>query len=78
MAAIVASVPERSRSILHRHAAVEGFQSLDPSEEQEDDLLDMAWGLTPTSRLSCQAVVKDTDLTIEIPRYSINHAKEGR
>jgi len=56
----------------------QGFQSLDPSEEQEDDLLDMAWGLTPTSRLSCQAVVKDTDLTIEIPKYSINHAKEGR
>ena len=56
----------------------QGFQSLDPSEEEEDDLLDMAWGLTPTSRLSCQAVVKDTDLTIEIPKYSINHAKEGR
>jgi 2Fe-2S ferredoxin len=56
----------------------QGFQSLDPTEEQEDDLLDMAWGLTPTSRLSCQAVVKDADLTIEIPKYSINHAKEGR
>jgi 2Fe-2S ferredoxin len=37
----------------------------------------MAWGLTPTSRLSCQAIVKDADLTIEIPRYSINHAKEN-
>ena len=56
----------------------QGFQSLDASEEEEDDLLDMAWGLTPTSRLSCQAKVKDTDLTIEIPKYSINHAKEGR
>ena len=56
----------------------QGLQSLDPSEEEEDDLLDMAWGLTPMSRLSCQAVVKDADLTIEIPKYSINHAKEGR
>jgi ferredoxin, 2Fe-2S len=56
----------------------QGFQSLDASEEEEDDLLDMAWGLTPTSRLSCQAKVNDTDLTIEIPKYSINHAKEGR
>ena len=56
----------------------QGFQSLDASEEEEDDLLDMAWGLTPTSRLSCQTIVKDTDLTIEIPKYSINHAKEGR
>ncbi|MCA3226495.1 MAG: ISC system 2Fe-2S type ferredoxin [Burkholderiales bacterium] len=54
----------------------QGFETLDPSDEDEDDLLDMAWGLTPTSRLSCQAIVKDADLTIEIPRYSINHAKE--
>ena len=55
----------------------EGFNTLDPSDEDEDDLLDRAWGLTPQSRLSCQAMVKDKDLTIEIPRYSINHAKEG-
>ncbi|MCA3216842.1 MAG: ISC system 2Fe-2S type ferredoxin, partial [Burkholderiales bacterium] len=55
----------------------QGFETLDPSDEDEDDLLDMAWGLTPTSRLSCQAIVKDADLTIEIPRYSINHAKEN-
>ena len=55
----------------------QGFETLDPSDEDEDDLLDMAWGLTPTSRLSCQAIVKDADLTIEVPRYSINHAKEN-
>ncbi len=55
----------------------EGFSSLAPSEEKEDDLLDMAWGLTPNSRLSCQAKVADRDLVIEIPKYSINHAKEG-
>lgn len=54
-----------------------GFESLDPSDEDEDDLLDKAWGLTPTSRLSCQAIVKDQDLVIEIPRYSINQVKEG-
>lgn len=56
----------------------QGFQSLDPSDENEDDLLDRAWGLTPQSRLSCQAIVKQHDLTIEIPKYSINHAKERR
>jgi 2Fe-2S ferredoxin len=55
-----------------------GFNSLDPSEENEDDLLDMAWGLTPTSRLSCQAIVKDEDLTVEIPKYSINQVREGK
>ena len=55
----------------------EGFNSLNPSEENEDDMLDKAWGLTPQSRLSCQAVVQDHDLTIELPKYTINLAKEG-
>jgi 2Fe-2S ferredoxin len=53
-----------------------GFASLAPSDEVEDDLLDRAWGLEPQSRLSCQAILAQQDLTIEIPRYSINHAKE--
>ena len=53
-----------------------GFNSLDPSEEEEDDLLDKAWGLTSVSRLSCQAVVAGADLTVEIPKYTINHARE--
>jgi 2Fe-2S ferredoxin len=55
----------------------EGFESLAPSEEEEDDLLDQAWGLQPKSRLSCQAILAQKDLVIEIPKYSINHAKEG-
>ncbi|MDO8931881.1 MAG: ISC system 2Fe-2S type ferredoxin [Rhodocyclaceae bacterium] len=55
----------------------EGYATLDPAEEEEDDLLDKAWGLEPTSRLSCQATVKDTPLVIEIPKYTINMAKEG-
>ena len=55
----------------------EGFASLEPSDELEDDLLDKAWGLEATSRLSCQALVTDTDLVVEIPKYSINHAKEN-
>lgn len=55
----------------------EGFDSLNEADELEEDLLDKAWGLTPTSRLSCQALVTDTDLTVEIPKYTINHAKEG-
>jgi len=55
----------------------EGFEALDASEEKEDDLLDKAWGLEPTSRLSCQAKVDGSDLVIEIPRYTINMVKEG-
>ena len=56
----------------------EGFASMAPSEEDEDDLLDKAWGLTPLSRLSCQAIVAGSDLVVEIPRYSINQVKEGK
>ncbi|MDQ5922071.1 MAG: ferredoxin, 2Fe-2S [Pseudomonadota bacterium] len=55
----------------------EGFNSLNKIDELEEDLLDRAWGLTSTSRLSCQAIVADKDLVIEIPKYTINHAKEG-
>lgn len=55
----------------------QGFQSLAQSEELEDDMLDKAWGLEPESRLSCQARVANEDLVVEIPRYTINHAREG-
>jgi 2Fe-2S ferredoxin len=54
----------------------DGFESLGEMDESEEDLLDRAWGLEPTSRLSCQAIVSNRDITIEIPKYSINHAKE--
>jgi 2Fe-2S ferredoxin len=54
----------------------EGFASLGEPDESEEDLLDRAWGLEPTSRLSCQAILKREDVTVEIPKYSINHAKE--
>lgn len=55
----------------------EGYNSLQAPEEKEEDLLDKAWGLEPNSRLSCQAIVTDSDLVVEIPKYSINMAKEG-
>jgi len=54
----------------------QGYASLGEPDESEEDLLDRAWGLEPTSRLSCQAIVARDDVTIEIPKYSINHAKE--
>ena len=55
----------------------EGLASLGEPDETEEDLLDRAWGLTPQSRLSCQAIVGGTDLVIEIPKYTINHAREN-
>ncbi len=55
----------------------EGFDSLEASDETEDDLLDKAWGLEPDSRLSCQAKVADEDLVVEIPKYTINMVSES-
>lgn len=55
----------------------EGFNSLNEAEEEEEDLLDKAWGLQPQSRLSCQAILARENVTVEIPKYSINHAKEN-
>lgn len=54
----------------------EGFDSLGEPDELEEDLLDKAWGLEPESRLSCQAIVDDKDLVVEIPRYTINQVSE--
>jgi 2Fe-2S ferredoxin len=54
----------------------EGYDLLEPPDELEDDYLDMAWGLDPDSRLSCQAIVGDDDLVVEIPRYTINMVSE--
>lgn len=69
---------EKSCACTTCHVVVrEGFESLIPAEEKEEDLLDKAWGLEPTSRLSCQAIIMSQDLVIEIPKYSINMVKEG-
>jgi 2Fe-2S ferredoxin len=69
---------EMSAACTTCHVVVrQGFESLNASDETEDDLLDRAWGLEPQSRLSCQAILAQKDVTIEIPKYSINHAKEN-
>ena len=54
----------------------EGFDTLEEASEDEDDYLDKAWGLDMDSRLSCQALVADQPLTIEIPKYTINMVSE--
>ena len=54
-----------------------GFDSLNESTDDEEDLLDKAWGLEPKSRLSCQTIVDKEDLTIEIPKYTINMVSEN-
>ena len=70
---------EKSCACTTCHVIVrEGFGSLSEASEDEEDLLDRAWGLTPQSRLSCQAIVADEKLVVEIPRYTINYAKESK
>ncbi|SHH33498.1 ISC system 2Fe-2S type ferredoxin [Ferrimonas marina] len=68
---------EKSCACTTCHVVVrEGFDSLEESDELEDDMLDKAWGLEPESRLSCQSKVADEDLVIDIPRYTINQVSE--
>ncbi|MEO0444377.1 MAG: ISC system 2Fe-2S type ferredoxin [Pseudomonadota bacterium] len=55
----------------------EGYDSMAMPDELEDDYLDKAWGLEPESRLSCQAIVGDEDLVVEIPKYTINMVSEN-
>jgi 2Fe-2S ferredoxin len=55
----------------------QGFESLNQIGDNEEDMLDQAWGLEPRSRLSCQAKAGASDVVVELPMYSINHAKEN-
>ncbi len=69
---------EKSCACTTCHVIVrEGLDSLEPAEEKEEDMLDKAWGLEANSRLSCQARLAGTALTVEIPKYTINYAREG-
>src|SRR5258706_10752083 len=70
---------EKSCACTTCHVIVrEGYESLDPPTEKEDDLLDKAWGLELTSRLSCQARMKNAPITVEIPKYTINQVSEAK
>ena len=70
---------EKSCACTTCHVVVrEGFNSLDDADEKEEDMLDKAWGVEPTSRLSCQTRIGQQELVIEIPRYTINMVSEHR
>ena len=69
---------EKSCACTTCHVVVrEGFDSMIDSDELEDDMLDKAWGLEPDSRLSCQAVIAEDNLVVEIPKYTINIVSEA-
>lgn len=70
---------EKSCACSTCHVVVrEGFLSLEEPSEREEDMLGRAWGLEPESRLSCQAILGETDLVVEIPRYTRNLASEDK
>jgi 2Fe-2S ferredoxin len=69
---------EKSCACTTCHVVVrEGYETLDDPEEKEENMLDKAWGLEATSRLSCQVVLGDDDLVVEIPKYTINQVSEN-
>lgn len=69
---------EKSNACTTCHVYIrEGSDSLEEADETEDDLLDKAWGLDADSRLSCQAIIADEDLVVEIPKYTINQVSEN-
>lgn len=49
-----------------------GFNSLNKISQNENNMLDKAWGLKLNSRLSCQVIIGEEDLIIEIPKYTNN------
>ena len=55
----------------------EGLKSCNAADEDEEDMLDTAPGLTPFSRLACQCVPDGSqDLVVEIPSWNRNAVKE--
>lgn len=56
-------------STCHVIVAPEDFARLPPASEEEDDLLDLAWGVMRTSRLACQITLSEEmeALTVRMP-----------
>ncbi|OOZ42191.1 ferredoxin, 2Fe-2S type, ISC system [Solemya pervernicosa gill symbiont] len=67
---------EKSCACTTCHVHIREGGDLNEATDDEDDLLDKAWGLDPDSRLSCQTVIGSEDLVIEIPKYTINMVSE--
>ena len=68
---------EKSCACATCHVIVrQGFDTLAAASDDEEDQLDRAWGVEANSRLACQVVLKESDLVIELPRYTVNLASE--
>lgn len=61
-------------STCHLIVDPEWFAKLEDIEEDEEDMLDLAFGLTRTSRLGCQIILNDAldGLVVTLPEGSNN------
>ena len=57
----------------------DAFDQLDEASEEEDDMLDEAAGLTPTSRLGCQIILSKAHdgMHVTLPSHSRNFYVDG-
>ncbi len=56
----------------------QGAQSCNPASEPENDMLDLAPGVTPHSRLACQCVPdgREPEVVVEVPSWNRNLVRE--
>ncbi len=61
-------------STCHCIVAQQDYDRLEAASEEEEDMLDLAFGLTHTSRLGCQIIMKDEldGLTVTLPAATRN------
>jgi 2Fe-2S ferredoxin len=61
-------------STCHVIVATDWYARLDEPSEDEEDMLDLAFGLTPTSRLGCQIIITEAldGLTVNLPSQTRN------
>ena len=65
---------QKACSTCHVVVANEAFERLPAASEEEDDLLDFAWQVRPTSRLACQIMLTEDlgTLTVQMPGGAYN------
>ena len=61
-------------STCHVIVAPEWFEKLEDASEDEEDMLDLAFGLTRTSRLGCQIIITEAldGLIVNLPSQTRN------
>lgn len=67
-------------STCHIVVAPEWYDKLKPASEDEEDMLDLAFGLSSTSRLGCQIIFKQEldGLVVSVPAATRNMAVDKK